>query len=218
MKKIKIGKTEYHYYLEKQERKTFALTISPNQSILLKAPHKSKMSEIEKFLRKKVLWIDKQLDFFASFKKEEARKEYVSGENFLYLSRRYMLKIIQADKNKVSLKLGKIFIYSQDPKNQVFNKKLLDEWFDKRREIIFQERLLEVLAKFDYDFVPELKVRKMSKRWGSYHSSGKILLNPLLIHAKKQSIDYVITHELCHIKYKNHSKDFYNLLNEKYPN
>ncbi len=216
MRKIKIGQTEYQYFLEKQKRKTFALTISPNMSINVKAPVESKMSEIEKFLRKKVLWIDKQLHFFALFKKEKVEKEYISGESFLYLGRRYMLKVEQSNEERVVLQRGRINAFVRNKKQENV-KELLDRWFKKRAETIFNQRLKEVLQKFDYDFVPELKMRKMSKRWGSYHSAGKIILNPLLIHARKQSIDYVITHELCHVVHKNHSKAFYTLLEEKFP-
>jgi hypothetical protein len=57
----------------------------------------------------------------------------------------------------------------------------------------------------------------MQKRWGSCIRGKSIVLNPLLIHASKDCIDYVITHELCHVKYKNHDKRFFKLLNSKYP-
>ena len=57
----------------------------------------------------------------------------------------------------------------------------------------------------------------MRRRWGSILKQKKVLLNPKLIHASKDCIDYVITHELCHRKYKNHDKRFYKYLQEKYP-
>lgn len=58
----------------------------------------------------------------------------------------------------------------------------------------------------------------MARRWGSYIKDKRIILNPLLIQAPKEAIDYVITHELCHMKYKNHDAKFYLLLETKYPN
>ncbi|MCK5589313.1 MAG: M48 family metallopeptidase [Candidatus Pacebacteria bacterium] len=216
MKKFIYGKSEYKYYLDKQERKTFALIISPSMSIILKTPLETKNKEINDFLKRKVFWIDKQLDFFKNFKKKVSKKEYVSGESFLYLGRRYMLKVEKSKNNKVFLKQGKIFIFSNKLKDQKFNKELLDKWFKEKMEKVFQERFEEILKKFDYDFAPELKTRKMSKRWGSYHSNGKVILNPLLIHATKKQIDYVITHELCHVKHQNHSKDFYGLMKQKF--
>jgi predicted metal-dependent hydrolase len=58
----------------------------------------------------------------------------------------------------------------------------------------------------------------MPKRWGSYIKGERIILNPLLIQGPKEAIDYVITHELCHMKYKNHDSKFYGLLETKFPN
>lgn len=66
--------------------------------------------------------------------------------------------------------------------------------------------------------MPKIQIRRMNKRWGSYTSNNKIFLNPLLIYTSKKCIDYVITYELCHVKYRKHNKNFYKLLNNKYPN
>ena len=74
------------------------------------------------------------------------------------------------------------------------------------------------MEKFDYDFVPKLMIRKMSKRWGSCLSSKKIALNPFLIRASKDCIDYIIIHELCHIRYKNHDKNFFKFQESIIPN
>ena len=74
-----------------------------------------------------------------------------------------------------------------------------------------------MLKKFDYKNIPRLEIRNMKKRWGSFLNKDKIFLNPKLIHVSKDCIDYVIIHELCHIKYKNHDKKFFNLLKDKYP-
>lgn len=66
--------------------------------------------------------------------------------------------------------------------------------------------------------MPTLKVRKLKRRWGSYLKKNEIVLNPDLIKASKQSIDYVIYHELCHAYFDKHTDDFYNLLSLKMPN
>lgn len=74
-----------------------------------------------------------------------------------------------------------------------------------------------MLKKFDYKTTPVLKIREMKKRWGSFLNKEKIFLNPKLIHTPKECIDYVIVHELCHFKYKDHSMKFWKYLGEKYP-
>ena len=65
--------------------------------------------------------------------------------------------------------------------------------------------------------MPILAIREMQKRWGSFLDNGKVVLNPKLIHTPKDCIDYVIVHELCHVKYKNHNQNFYKFLKKKYP-
>ncbi|QQS58754.1 DUF45 domain-containing protein [Candidatus Peregrinibacteria bacterium] len=98
------------------------------------------------------------------------------------------------------------------------NEELIESWYEKRAKLIFFERYRQMLKKFDYDFAPELALRKMPKRWGSFLSKKKVLLNPELVKASKECIDYVITHELCHMKYQNHSKEYYRFLTSKCPN
>lgn len=93
--------------------------------------------------------------------------------------------------------------------------KYLEKWYLERAEKVFQERYKLMLKKFDYDFIPELATRKMEKRWGSFLAKKKVLLNPELIKASKECIDYVITHELCHMKYLNHSPAYYRFLTSK---
>ena len=80
-----------------------------------------------------------------------------------------------------------------------------------------REKVQEMKTRFQYNKMPTLIIRDMSKRWGSFISESKIVLNPKLIHVSTECIDYVIVHELCHIKYKNHSKQYFEYLSEKLP-
>ena len=57
----------------------------------------------------------------------------------------------------------------------------------------------------------------MAKRWGSHSPSGKVILNPDLIRAPVECIDYVITHELCHTEHKHHGREFFDLLERIMP-
>ena len=74
-----------------------------------------------------------------------------------------------------------------------------------------------MLKNFNYENSPKLVIRKMKKRWGSYLSGKKVILNPELIKASTKAIDYVITHELCHMQVKLHNVEFYRILENKIP-
>lgn len=217
-KVFNYGNLSYVYHLALQPRKTLGLTVYPDMRILLKAPQGIKQNQIDAFLKKKWRWLDAQLAFFSKFNQKRYTKEYISGESFLYLGRQYQLKVKRANADKVRMIKGKLEVYtSADSYDGQYTKKLLDGWYKEKRDVVFNERYLQMLKNFELDNAPELHVRQMPRRWGSFVSKQKIILNPILIQAPKDCIDYVITHELCHMHHQNHGKQFWSLLDKKYP-
>jgi len=218
MRTFIYGNYSYSYELIKQDRKSLALTVKPDMGILLKCPHEIEEERIEKFLKRKWSWMNKQIMFFEKVERKKYQPEYISGESFFYLGRQYKLVVKRSTNDSVKLLRGILYVETtQSVKDGMSNKKMIDRWFKNKCEDIFQERFAEVQKRFDYQKMPILKVRNMSKRWGSCLSKEQIVLNPKLIHTPKDCIDYVIVHELCHVKHKDHSKKFWTLLEEKYP-
>lgn len=218
LKQFNYGKYSYEYKLIKSDRKTLSLTVYPDTSIILRSPENADIIRREQFLKRKWLWLETQLRFFKKYHRKVYKKEYLSGESFFYLGRQYKLKVVREKEEKVILTKGILRLSTKYlTTNKKHNQLLLENWYQKRMDIIFNKRYLFVLKKFKLDFKPKLAIRKMSKRWGSFLSNKMIILNPKLIHASSDCIDYVITHELCHMRYKKHSKDFYKLLEQKYP-
>lgn len=216
---FKYGDYTYNYYLVREDRKTVSLTVQPSLNIILRCPSNYTVAKREEFLKRKWHWMEGQHRELRRYQSKKQPKEYVSGESFLYLGRQYKLVVQKGKKDAVSLTKGRITIQTAsttDDKAQ--NKKLLDTWYKDRAEQIFQERYKDMLKKFSFDFTPSLVIRKMDKRWGSFLAKKKILLNPELIKASKECIDYVITHELCHMRYHNHSQAYFRFLNSKFPN
>jgi predicted metal-dependent hydrolase len=217
-KVFNYGRYSYRYYLSKENRKTISLVVKPDKTIVIKAPIKAKTEEIESFLKRKWSWMRKQVAYFDKYSGRTYRKEYVSGESFFYLGRQYKLVVKRRKEESVKFSKGILELYTKkELKNSSHNRDLLKKWYEKRAKEVFTERYKIVLLSFDYNFVPELDIRKMNKRWGSFLSNKKIYLNPELVKSSKNCIDYVITHELCHMVYKKHSKDFYKLLTQKCP-
>ncbi len=215
---FKYGSYSYEYYLVRQERKTISLIVQPSLKVVLKCPIDCDEEKIQKFLKRKWKWLEKQLSYFKKFKNKN-KKEYISGESFLYLGRQYKLLVRRAKEDSVKLKYGRILFHTiKKVDDKKYNKKMLDDWYRTRLLKIFNDRYDEVFKNFDYKNKPKLFTRKMNKRWGSFRNNKRIVLNPMLIQAPKECIDYVITHELCHMKYKNHSKKFYDLLKSKIKN
>ncbi len=218
MKEFIFGTFIYEYQLLKQDRKTLSLTVTPDLRIIVKCPQAADDDRIEAFLQKKWFWLEKQLSFFKKYQRKMYEKEYVSGEGYLYLGRQYKLIVRRAKEDSVSLTRGQLVVLTTklvtDGKH---NKKLIEGWFAEKTSIIFQDRFTEMLKRFDFKSLPRMSTRGMKKRWGSFLNQDKIFLNPKLIHTSKDCIDYVIVHELCHMKYKNHDKKFFDFLDQKFP-
>jgi len=215
-KAFNYGKYSYRYYLSKENRKTISLVVKPDSTIVVKAPTNAKLEEIESFLKRKWSWMRKQMTYFEKYNRKKYCKEYVSGEGLFYLGRQYKLVIKRGDVELVKFSKGILELYTiKELRNSSHNRDLLKKWYEKRAREVFAERYKIVLFSFDYNFAPQLDIRKMNKRWGSFLSKKKIYLNPELVKSSKNCIDYVITHELCHMTHKKHGKDFNKLLNQK---
>ncbi len=202
----------------KEKRKSLAVEVYPNLTVLVKSPEQAKDFEIKDFIKRKKTWIEKQLNYFQQFNMPED-KVYESGSSALYLGRQYQVIIEKSPlRNIVKVLNNKIYILTPSPQKLDEINYAFQNWFIKRAETVFNERLKMCMKAFPDLKIPQLKIRKLNKRWGSYLKKHEIVLNPALIKASKQAIDYVIYHELCHAYYPNHTEEFYNLLSLKMPN
>ena len=208
----------FEYELKLETRKTIAVTVLPDQSVRVKAPLHATDDKITDFIKRKVRWILKQQRYFATFK-AIASKEYVSGESFRYLGRNYKL-IVRKAKNaeRITLQHGTLTVESLFPKTRLHTKKLLDAWLIEKAKEHFANRLDACVKQYGLRDRPSLVIRLMKSRWGSYSvTTNRVCLNLKLIHASKRQIDYVITHELCHIDHQSHDKAFYRLQSSRLP-
>ena len=208
----------FDFILLLEDRKTVSATVLPTRTVVVKAPLEATDNRIHDFLRRKLRWILKQRRYFAQFK-AHPEKRYVSGETFRYRGRSHKL-IIRKDSRheRVSLQHGRLVIYTVAPKSRAHVKGLLDSWYSARAHKVFAERLSACFTLFDHDEEPDLQVRPMTRRWGSYsHQTHRVILNRKLIEAATRHIDYVLIHELCHVKHRPHNRAFYDLLASKLP-
>jgi len=212
------GSLSYPYTLIWQDRKTLGLTVFPDQTIQLNAPFHATECRIEEFLQKKWFWMEKQLRYFGNYKHKRYKREYISGESYYYLGKQYQLIVQKAKTDRVLMKRGKLVVQTILPKSKLIVRRLLLNWFLKQSRRVFRERLEIMQKSFNYKILPLLEIRDMKVRWGSYTKSGRVILNPKLIYVSRDCIDYVIIHELCHVRYKMHDKKFFDFLDVMCPN
>jgi predicted metal-dependent hydrolase len=140
------------------------------------------------------------------------------------LGRQYRLRVRQNSQNnlqaRVRLRGGFIEVCSDYPKNKNLTRELVDAWFLERAQIKFSERLAVCVERFSNSEAYRragLTVRQMKKRWGSMTASRRLVLNRILVQAPVDAIDYVIHHELCHLRHKHHRSAFFKLLERVMP-
>lgn len=211
---IEYGKHLIDFSVIRRERRTLEIAVEPDTSVIIAAPLDATKADIEAKVKKRAGWIRKQQAFFAQFLPRTPVRKYESGETHLYLGRQYRLKVRLAEHASVKLVRGFILVASPSPNQTEMTRSLVEEWYRKRAKIKFAERLKICLERFPEKaaFQPkEIIVRKLKQRWGSMSPSRRLLLNRRLVEAPTDAIDYVITHELCHIAHPNHGAAFLEL-------
>jgi len=211
----------------KVKARKVVIKVHPDQRVVATVPHDATDESIQEAMLKRARWIWQSIEEFAKQKDTVLPKRYVSGETQFYLGRRYVLKVLidSEQASNVKLSRGKLNVtlkheIDQDNDDRVVKvKPLIDQWYQHKAKAIFHERLNKMLPKATWvTGMPSFRVMAMKKQWGSCSAKGKLMLNPHLIKASKECIDYVILHELCHIAEHNHSEKFWRLLTQVMPN
>ena len=215
----------------RQPRKV-VIKVHPDQRVVATAPVDASDEMIHDAMMKRARWIWQSLQDFAKQKDDVLPKRYVSGETQFYLGRRYVLKVItNAEKNDVinsavKLSRGKLNVELSQSDSKLGSeeraalvKSLIDKWYKDKFRVISRERVEALMHKASWvKNSPTIKLMVMKKQWGSCSTKGNLILNPHLVKAPKECIDYVILHELCHIAEYNHSERFWRLLTQVMPN
>lgn len=193
--------------------------VHPNANVEVEAPIDTSQKLIKEAVAKRARWIVTRLAEIEEGRKHVLPREYISGETHFYLGRRYQLKVLVTPHtpSQVQLKAGLLRV-SVPHADAATIRRRLNSWYKERAESYFRKRLDELATSIPWiDKTPPIKIVTMRKQWGSCTPSGSINLNPWLIRAPRECIDYVIRHELCHLKEHNHSKAYYKLLDKLDP-
>lgn len=210
-----IGTPRIEYTVAFGARRRLAIEVHPDLSVIVRAPHHTTPEFLENAVQRKSRWIHRQLQFFSLFLPRTPARRYVSGETHLYLGRRYQLKVLRTrDEESVRLDAGEIRITTRTPASLEAKQALLESWYRDHATTFLRKRFDVCLlhSAFRTAKTALLSIRTLKKRWGSCSPRGRITLNLDLIRASRPCIDYVITHELCHLIEPSHSAKFDRLL------
>jgi len=213
------GRTKIRFSYEFKERKTLAIHVHPDLSVSVDAPIGTDIDKIREKVKKRGSWIRKSWREFELYLPKQPARQYTNGESHRYLGRQYRLKARKGKIDTVKCYRGYFQVTCEQKPTPIKIKKLLDNWYQEKANQIFHKRYAICCDKIrQINIKPaSLTIRDLKTRWGSCTKSGRIILNQELIKAPTECIDYVIMHELCHLKEHNHGVKFWKLLKKVLP-
>ncbi len=197
------------YKVTRKNIKNFIIRIYPDLRIAISVPLHSTNKDIENFIQSRRSWIETTLEKITK-KTENNLKE----NTIKILEKDIEKKVIESDLERIRLTDTSIYIYSKNIANLEIEKKLFEWKIEKLKSIL--DEYLDKYTKLLNKNINYYQIKKLSSAWGIYHKKENyISFNFDLIEKNIECIEYVVLHELCHIFYMNHQKDFWTLV-EKY--
>lgn len=189
----------------RQTRKTLSLSFDKNAELIVKVPKNISDRSINEFLEKHKKWILEKKNLL-----EKNNQKFEIWDFFLFFWEEFDLCELEAknDKNVLIFDSKKFFTNTKNPE---ILRELFIKFYKKEAKKYISKKISEICELLNLSF-NKLKITSASSRWGSCNSKKNISFSFRLILAPKKSIDYVIVHELAHLSEMNHSKAFWDLV------
>lgn len=198
--------------LIRSRRRTVGLEITDEGELLVRAPEKLSKKELELILDKHRGWIERKISL-VNRRLQLVSRNYRPGEKFLYLGKEYPLKLRGGTRTTLSFD-GRCFWITEKGLSRA--RDLFEKFYRKIARVYLKRRLEFLSRKSGFEY-KKFRLSSARRRWGSCSVRGTISLNWRLIMAPPEIIDYVIYHELTHLRERNHSRAFWSLLSGYVP-
>ncbi len=207
---------KYSLKRSSKRKKTISLQIGSNSEITIYAPHDTPVGEINRFVVEKQSWIDRIVNKQASRQVRQREKTYATGDTFYYLGQTYPLESYFEPLENGGVIFWNNRFFLNCPVNTDMKKNYFACWYKQKARQYFMERVAfyESMLKLTSGGV---RITSAETRWGSCSHDNRLSFSFRLIMAPPRVIDYVVVHELMHIREKNHSSKFWNLVVEVIP-
>ncbi len=208
---------ELNYLLvkSKKRKKTISLQLRKDGSVVIQAPWRISGREIDLFFQRKKDWLYKKIGEAEKHHKEVAATNFSSGETFYYLGFPYPLIIERTNNSLYPLNFsGQQFILDSEFAHRA--KELFIEWYVEQAKKYIEEKVRHYSGILKL-FPTRVRIGSARSRWGACSPDNRLSFTWRLIQAPGPVIDYVVAHELSHIKEKNHSNRFWNLVERAVP-
>lgn len=217
MHKLPVGEATIPYTLKvSARRRTLGLRID-HRGLTVHVPKRFPKHSLEQFLRDKSDWIRRKLKEWENRSTETETLAWENGTSLQYLGNAITLKLSADSKSRtVILDGAQLCVALPHPEDTVAIRRKVVQWYAKQARTDFERRIALLAARLGVN-TPPLFLSNASTRWGSCNSRGDIRLNWRLIQAPPHIINYVVAHELAHLKEMNHSAKFWAWVETLYP-
>jgi len=219
---VQFGLTRIAYAIQRSRRRaTVSIAVDPEHGVLVTAPTVTSVGRLDRVVRQKAAWITGRLRNRRALE-EPTPREFVSGETFKYLGRGYRLKVVARAVVRADVALrGSWFLVTvprtlEGAARAASVRDALAAWYRNRAT----ERLPDFVAGWmkRLRVTPErVLVREQPKRWGSCDAKGHLRLNWRIAQAARALVDYVVVHELLHLRHEHHTSAFWAELGKVMP-
>lgn len=188
----------------RSKRKTITLVVTADAKLVVRAPLNTSTDYIKNLVEKKKKWITEKQQAIARRNEVHKEKQFINGEGFMFLGNSYKLEISKHEQ-QVILKNGKLIL----PETELSTAgEKIRQWYKNEAKRVIQERV-EYYSQLTGIKYKSVKITDAKRRWGSCGPKGSLNFTWRLIMAPLRIVDYVVVHELAHIDFPDHSKNFW---------
>lgn len=190
-------------------RRTIALEITPEAGLIIRAPRRVSESDIDQLIRKKNNWIRTKQEEARRRKDRVVVKKFIEGEEFLFLGSAHRLTL--ADRLPVRLSFDQEKGFLLFKAFQGHAKNIFRDWYRGQAYQVFTSRTAYYASRCGFQY-QTIRISDARTRWGSCSTKQRLCFSWRLVMAPLAIVDYVVIHELAHLKEMNHSKRFWKLV------
>ncbi len=208
-------KLSYKLIRSHRRKKTLSIQVEKDGTVLVRVPFYTPQTDIDRFLKEKNQWLQKIIGRQQKHNHDRQTRSFNPGEQFPYLGENYVLKIHERDDADGALTFtGSEFLMGRDA--LMGARILFHLWYQKQARVHLEERVRRLSGLMGLS--PRgVAVNNARSRWGSCSPDNRLTFAWRLIMAPAEIIDYVVVHELCHMQIRNHSRDYWRLVEHILP-
>jgi predicted metal-dependent hydrolase len=216
---VRYGTITIPYNVIKTGRIKTSEVIVDADTITVRAPSNKDRSEIQRLVLNKASWILKKQKEYREMIPEVAKPSFKPNGTLLYLGHNYPLRINWGrSRDSIDLVNENFVVNTKSSRIKTnYSKGLYEKWLREKSQDIFYDKVQNYSKKVGVE-IKQLIIKNLRNRWGSLTKNGVINLNFNLLKAPDDVIDYIVLHELCHLKIKEHSHHYWDLLYKFMPN